>query len=188
MTPEGGAVARPAGDLPLSQLETLRSGLRIMALRALGSDDLADEVVQETLARAVEALRENRLADPARLGGFVAGIARHVIADVHRRRGRVDPLDSHPATADPRPDSLALLISAEERGMVRAALGAVSPEDREILRLAFYEGLRAPEIAARLGRRADWVRKRKSRALDRVRAALTSAPPVTERPPVRLGE
>jgi len=44
----------PAGSaLGIHELERLRPGLRLMALRALGSVAAAEEAAQETLARAV---------------------------------------------------------------------------------------------------------------------------------------
>ncbi|MBI1723136.1 MAG: sigma-70 family RNA polymerase sigma factor [Gemmatimonadetes bacterium] len=163
------------GDLAADQLETLRSGVRLMALRALRDPDAAEEVVQETLARAVAALRE-RSPEVGNLGAYVAGIARHVIADVHRAQKRTVPLDASVAgRADAGPDPLHTLISAAERTAVRAALAKLSLTDREILRLSFFEGLTPAEVAARLHQPDARVRKRKSRALERLRRAFLEA-------------
>lgn len=157
-------------DLPADELERLRGGLRIMALRALGSLDAADEVVQETLARLVAVLREGRTV-PENLGAFTCGIARHVIADAQRARSR-------PVTPDvegiPHPgmDPLFALVSREEKAHVRQAMAEIPAGDREILRLAFYEGLPSRDIAERLGEPGDRVRKRKQRALERLRRAF----------------
>jgi RNA polymerase sigma-70 factor (ECF subfamily) len=164
----------------------LRAGVRMLALRALGDAEAADEVAQETLVRAVAALGAGRLSDPTKLGAFVAAIARHVIADVQRERHRLVALDSVPDPPTGQSDPLATLIVATERARVRATLAELSPADRELLRLSFHEGLAPGEIAVRLGEPADRIRKRKSRARERARLALlaagghdTDAPPTT---------
>ena len=164
----------PEGEPGLEVLERLRLGLQIMALRALRDPDAAEEAVQETLVRALEALRDGRPSNPEKLGAFVRGIARHVIADTHRARqssARQQPLsDGGPATSGD--DPLTTLITAEERDRVRQALSELSAGDREILHLSFFEGLTPVEIAERLGEPPLRIRKRKSRALNRVRRAL----------------
>lgn len=152
-------------------LETLRSGLRLMALHRLRDPDLAEDAAQETLARALAALREGKGGDIKNPGAFVHGIARHVIADVMRSRQR----DAGPAaiehTADPASlrDALSRAVSAEERDRVRTALSRLTSGDRSILHLSFYEGLTPGEVADRLGLSSLLVRKRKSRALERLR-------------------
>lgn len=161
-------------ELSGAQLKTLRSGLRFMALRALGDVDAAEEAVQESLARTVEAVRAGRGPEPGKLGAFAAGIARHVTADLQRARHRTVPLDeaSPAAPASSDPDPLTALISADERGRLRAAMTKLSPKDRYTLRLTFFEGLTPSELAARSGEPAERVRKRKSRALQRLRRAF----------------
>jgi RNA polymerase sigma-70 factor, ECF subfamily len=148
-----------------------------MALRSLGSVPAAEEAAQETLARAVEALQSGQLRDPERVAAFVSGIARHVIADACRARKRDVPLEGLPeaAAVAGTGDALAALISTAEQGAVRTALARLSAGDRELLRLAFFEGLEPAEIAARLGEPAERIRKRKSRALERLRAAFLGA-------------
>jgi RNA polymerase sigma factor (sigma-70 family) len=64
------------------------------------------------------------------------------------------------------------LISAAETDRVRVALGALSPADQHLLRLCFHEDRTPAEVAAMLREPADRVRKRKSRALERLRRAF----------------
>ncbi len=167
-----------SGFLNVEQLETLRTGLRLMALRRLGDADLADEVAQETLARTVAAIRGGRAGDIQSLGAFVHGIARHVIVDVTRsnqRQGGSDGLAKAPDPATLDRDALGLVISNEEGADVRAALARLDASDREILHLSFYEGLTPAEVALRLNKDPVVIRKRKSRALERLRAAFLAA-------------
>ena len=163
---EGSAVASD------SDLELLRSGIRLMALRALGDPDAADEVAQESLARAVEVIRCSEKT--ANLGAYVAGIARHVIADRFRAEARIvsiDRVDSE-ALRDETTDVLTLLCSEGEMASVRLALAQLSDDDRDLLRLCYFEGLTPTEIAGRMGVPPERIRQRKLRALERLRIAF----------------
>ncbi len=183
MTGSDPPVERPTGllksvDVPAQELEVLRRGLRLLALRSLRDIDLAEEAAQETLVRALAALRGGHVNNPAHLGAFARGIACHVIADLHRAQQRTTSLDASQEADDPPsadPDALHLLVSDEEHEHVRAALASLSGADRELLRLSFFEGLTPLELANRLGEPATRVRKRKSRALERLRRALEEA-------------
>ena len=165
---------------------TLAGGLEIVAIRALGNSDDARDAVQETLARALDALRDNRIPADVPIEAFVYGIARHVIIDVHRRRvrdrGAVEDTGTLPA---PGPSALEALVRAEEREMVSRALASLPNADRQLLEWCFVDGERVSAIAARLGEPAERVRKRKSRALERLRQGLggghkTSVMPTVE--------
>jgi RNA polymerase sigma factor (sigma-70 family) len=162
------------GSRGFEGLEQLRRGLEFLALRSLGSVEASREAVQETLARAVVALANGQPSDLQKVPAFVAGIARHVIIDMLRTARRVVSLDALPAVDQPSsaPDALSALVSAAEQARVRAALAQLAPADRELLRLCYDEGLTPSEIARRLDEPADRVRKRKSRALERLRQAF----------------
>jgi RNA polymerase sigma factor (sigma-70 family) len=163
-----------------ADLERLRGGLRIIALRALGDPDAADEAVQETLSRAIIALADQRLADPTKLAAYVAGIARHVCAHILRDRKNTVSLDDSETAAiaggDSRlaihSDPLEALISAAESERLRVAFAALSRDDQQLLRLCFHDDRTPAEVAATLAEPADRVRKRKSRALERLRRAF----------------
>jgi RNA polymerase sigma-70 factor (ECF subfamily) len=175
LRPGKGTVFPSAGTPQPESLERLRLGLQIMALHTLGDWDVAEEVAQETLVRALEVLCGSRPTPPENLGAFVRGIARHVIADTCYARRRSIPLEDMPYkkgganTQDP----LSLLVTEEERGRVRGALLELSPADRDLLHLAFFEGLTPSEIAERIDEPAARIRKRKSRALHRLREAFS---------------
>lgn len=163
----------PAGWLTPELLQTLRSGAIVVAMSALGDSHLAEDVAQETLARAVEAAREGRLTPDMNVSAYVAGIARHVVSHAHRSRKRheKEPL-GEPTIAEDPPQRLRDLLSRSEQRRLREAMSALSERDRVILRLSFFEDLDSSQIAARLGEPASRVRKRKSRALARLRRAL----------------
>ncbi len=149
--------------------ESLASGLRIVALRALGHEEDAADAVQETLARAIEAVRKDRIPPGVSLPAFVHGIARHVIADVLRRRGREHDGLEPDRLAAAAPSPLDHLVRAEELERVQRALARLPHRDRDLLRRCFVDGERLVDIARDLGEPAERVRKRKSRALERLR-------------------
>ena len=166
-------LASSTSELGPDELERLRAGLEIMALRSLRDREAAEEAAQETLTRAVEASKQGRIKNPEKLGAFVRGIARHVIADMIRARKQTTRLEALTGTpSDPDSDALSLIISKQQREQLRVALADLSATDQEILHLSFFEGLTPAEIAARLKEPAERIRKRKSRALLRLRSAF----------------
>lgn len=151
----------------------LAAGLAIVAARAIGRGPDADDAVQEILARTVEALRAGRVPEGVPVAAFAYGIARHVLADVLRERARhAGPAVDAASLPAPQPSPLDQLIGAEERAAMDRALATLSDADRELLRDCYVRGLRLTDIAARVGEPAERIRKRKSRALQRLREAL----------------
>lgn len=144
----------------------------MVALRALGNPDVAEDVAQEALSRGIAAADSGRLTAEDNVGAYLHGIARHVIADIRRAQGRESLV---PSSLEPSPvPAVALreLITKEERARVRRALSRLSERDREILRLAFWDDLNSAEIASRLDEPPARIRKRKSRAVERLREAF----------------
>jgi RNA polymerase sigma factor (sigma-70 family) len=173
--PTPGALTPP----PAVDLELLRGGLRIIALHALGDADAAEEAVQETLSRAVIALADGRLTDREKLAAYVAGIARHVCSHMLRDRKDTVSLDGDASSgrlADPalmtHSNALETLITAAELERLRLAFRELSSADQQLLRLSFHDERSPSELAEALGEPAERVRKRKSRALDRLRRAF----------------
>ena len=148
---------------------TLATGLEIIAARALGDRDEAREAVQETLARALEALRQGRIPSDAPLAAFVYGIARHVIADVHRRRKRLATAAALTHLPSSETSALEQVINAEDATRMERALALLPQGDRELLEWCYLHGEKLSDIATRLGEPAQRVRKRKSRALEKLR-------------------
>jgi RNA polymerase sigma factor (sigma-70 family) len=152
----------------------LTTGLRLIALRALSNADDADDVVQETLARGLSAMADDRIQNHEQIGAYFRGILRHVITDLMRDHGKTVSLDlmADPPAANSHVDALAALISSEDSARVVRALQALPQRSRECLRLGFYEGLSPAQIGERLHEPASRVRKRRSRALQLLRAAF----------------
>jgi RNA polymerase sigma-70 factor (ECF subfamily) len=65
------------------------------------------------------------------------------------------------------------------RAVVRTALTSVPPDERELLVLAYADGLSQSEIADRLGIPIGTVKSRTRRAMARLRDTLSSVPELT---------
>jgi RNA polymerase sigma factor (sigma-70 family) len=174
VTSGGSHMAEHPLEVEAAEFVVLRAGVRLMALQAFGNAEIADEVAQETIVRAFHSLRSSR---PEKLGPFVAGIARHVIADIIRARPREVPLDDLAPHAEPQTqcDPLATLCEDHEKARVHEALALLTPADRELLRLVFFEQLSPSQVAERLGVPAERIRQRKLRALARLRLVFNQS-------------
>jgi RNA polymerase sigma factor (sigma-70 family) len=108
---------------------------------------------EDVTAAAFERAYRKRRSFDARRGeprAWLFGIARNAALDELRRRRRVAGLAAEPAdSASPGPVDVA--EGALRRGVVRAALAALEPRDRELVALKFFAGLSNGEIASVLG-------------------------------------
>jgi RNA polymerase sigma-70 factor, ECF subfamily len=140
------------------------------ACNALGDREVAEEVVQDVFARAWRHAAEY---DPRRASvrTWLYTIARNRIVDA-RRRASVRP-GLAPADAPEEPGEVdRQLEAAVLRWQIAAALARLSPEHREVIRLAHYAGLSLREISERKGIPLGTVKSRTSYALRSLRLIL----------------
>jgi RNA polymerase sigma factor (sigma-70 family) len=155
---------------PATELGELANGLLIVAQRRLGSRVAAEEAAQETLARALESIVRHGVRPEFPIAQLAYGILRHVVADMQRADKRFESLDTTMPLAAPSP--LEIIVGAEERRGVAAALEQLSADDQALLRRCYVDGRRIVDIAEETGEPADRLRKRKSRALERLGTLL----------------
>ena len=172
-----------ADDLP----ERIRSGERLaeselvdrfyrgvfaMAVVRTRDPETARDVAQNVMMAVLRALRAGRLRKASSLPGYIAATARnqinyHFRHQVHRTLDTMGPLrDTEPS--DPEQSAQ----ETERRRLAMRAIAHLGKSEQEILRLTLIEGLKPGEIALRLGLKPEVVRKRKSRAIRRVRRIL----------------
>ena len=153
--------------------------IRLFALRRLRDAAAAEDVAQEVLRRVLEALRADRLRNPAALPGFVFQTAHHVVLQQHRGTGRevraLQRMHSGAERAAAPADSLTLLISEERRQAVRAALDRMDAGDRDLLISLYQDHAEPVQVAARLAITPGALRVRKHRALKRLAELLGNA-------------
>ncbi|HEY2934300.1 MAG TPA: sigma-70 family RNA polymerase sigma factor [Acidobacteriota bacterium] len=154
-----------------SLIETYRPRVLYFLLRRLRDRSLAEELTQETLIIAMQAVRQDRLREEAKLAGYVFGIAKNLYYKTCRQRAQQDKFTADSGGEPCRwlIDPEAAVLLEEQRKQVRCALDAMRADDREILRRALVDAQPLEEIAHELGVPYAAVRKRKSRAIERLR-------------------
>jgi RNA polymerase sigma-70 factor, ECF subfamily len=140
------------------------------ALNALGERGAAEEVVQEVFTRA---WRNAERYDPGRgsVRTWLYQIARHAIIDMRRRASARPALASGETLAESGTDADAI-EQAMLGWQVAAALERLTPEHRQMIRLAHFQGLSVREIAERCELPVGTVKSRTWYALRSLRLVL----------------
>jgi RNA polymerase sigma-70 factor (ECF subfamily) len=151
-------------------------GLLFLLRQRTGDPELAQDLRQETFRIAIEKLRAGGLEDPAKLAGYLRGIAVNLVSGEWRKRDRRKTTADSDAIAE-APDTEANppneVSRAELGSLVTSMLQELKvPRDREIL-LRFYvqEGDKA-EICSDLGISAVHFNRVLFRAKSRFRKIL----------------
>src|SRR5688572_21184427 len=161
--------ADDTGEAMRALYRTYSGELYGFALNGLGERGVAEEVVQEVFTRA---WRHAGRYDPARASvrTWLYQIARHAIIDT-RRRASV-----RPGLAPNEPTEEAAAGPSIEQAMlgwqVAAALERLSPEHRQVIRLAHFQGMTVREISERCELPIGTVKSRTWYALRSLRLAL----------------
>ena len=136
-----------------------------LALRRLGDRMRAEDAVQETFAAV---WRSARTYKPDRGAGapWLYAVARHAIVD--RSRSRTEPPGEVPdiASTELGPDERAEESYVSWR--VHRALESLSPNERDVIELAYYGGLSQSEVADFLGIPLGTVKTRTRAGLGRL--------------------
>ncbi|NII05795.1 RNA polymerase sigma factor [Luteibacter anthropi] len=166
----GPGVAREAADVETSLLGVFLDNyddFRRRLRRRLRSDDLVDDVMQETYLR-VEKLgpTEVRATHPT---GYLFRMALNMAVDHHRSHGRLltgEEVDDLIQSVDDPLDPQAVLASRQDLEALSHALDALTRRQREILIAARIDELPQADIAARFGISVRMVGKELKKALD----------------------
>lgn len=149
--------------------------LLALAARILGSQAEAEDVVQETL---LQVWHKARTYDPTRssVSTWLVLLARSRAIDRLRSR-KVGERTAQAAQAEnarthTSPKGPEDVLFRERRERVRRELDALPAEQRQVLELAFFEGLTQTEIAERTETPLGTVKTRTLLAMKKLRAAL----------------
>jgi RNA polymerase sigma factor (sigma-70 family) len=141
-----------------------------------GASDLHD-VLQETFRRAFEPAARARYDGLRPYAPYLKAIARNLVLQGFRRQrtrfprlGELDDVDAEELEVDgPVPhDPERELQDRQVQRLVQAFLALLAPDERELLRLRFSEGLSQRDVAARLGLGRQLVRTREARLRERL--------------------
>lgn len=151
-----------------------------VAIRICNDRDDAKELLQEVYLKVW--MRSGQFdAHKGGAIGWLIGIAQHTAIDSFRHRRRnpnrasangLDDADSCALLPSADPQPVDCVISARMADAVRIPLSTLSMEQRESVRLSFYEGLSHSEIAARLKRPLGTVKSWMRRSFDAMRSDL----------------
>ena len=148
-----------------------------VAYRMTGNEHDADDVVQETFLRAYKQL--GRFEERANFGTWLHRIAVNCALDLLRSRGRLDrhyggdPEEAEmmgAISSDPQQDRL--LLSAEMRNHVTAAMEKLSGNERTAFVLRHFEGMPVEEIGKTLGIQVNAAKHTIFRAVRKLRESL----------------
>ena len=146
--------------------------VRSFALRRGAAGAQAEEVVQEVM---LAVWRRAETFDPARanVATWIYAIARNRMLD-DLRRASLPLLGEDGAGEEPaeEPAHEARLDGERDAARLRRALEDLPPEQSEVIRIAYYEGLSQRDLADRLGVPLGTVKSRTRLALDRLRSAM----------------
>lgn len=184
--PDNLALDHPAaevGDAPVEFAEIWRhrDDLQAICRRVVG-DDKADDLVQETFLRALQAERLERRASFA---PWLATVARRRSIDRLRADSRALLVESPPersAGGDP----LDHVLHQERTARVRAALATLAPRERRLLMRQVAHDLSLAELAAEEETSIASVRSVLSRARSKLRGSIERGGPLGAAPLPRL--
>lgn len=146
-----------------------------LALRILGERADAEEVALDVYTQV---WRQAARYDPARgeAVSWLMTLAHSRAIDRLRSRAgtrrREEELDDDAPVADLGPDPEAASALGERARSVRRALALLSPEQRRVIELAYFEGLTHVEIAERISQPLGTAKSRIRLAMEKLRDAL----------------
>jgi RNA polymerase sigma-70 factor, ECF subfamily len=149
--------------------------LLALAGRILGGTPEAEEVLQEVF---LHVWNHAGRYDPTRssVSTWLILIGRSRAIDRLRTRKVVERTHENAALRDPAghasPEGVESVFVHERRERVRGEMEKLPPEQRQVLEMAFYEGLSQSEIAARAGLPLGTVKTRTLLAMKKLRGAL----------------
>jgi RNA polymerase sigma factor (sigma-70 family) len=161
-----------ADDAAIEQAYVLLAPTVLGYLRRVVSPADAEDVLQRTFLdvwRCREQYDVNRS-----LAGWVMGIAKHRAADQLRAR-RPEPVADVPEDDElMADDDLAERFTRSQQ--IRDALAAISPEQRQVIMLVYFDDLSLPQVAEWVGAPLGTVKARASRGLRALAGALEGVP------------
>jgi RNA polymerase sigma-70 factor (ECF subfamily) len=146
-----------------------------LAKRILGSAADAEELLQEVFLHVWNQAGKYD-AGRSSVSTWLTLVTRSRAIDRLRTRKVVERTHESSALADPRdhasPEGVETVFIRERRERVQREMESLPPEQRQVLEMAFYEGLSQTEIAAKAGLPLGTVKTRTLLAMKKLRAAL----------------
>ena len=144
----------------------------------VGSRHVAEDLAAEVWIRALRNI--GRVQFMGRdFGAWLTTIARNIVND-HFKSGRVrlsTPVeDMHtwdlPAVDDPEAETVAAVQRSSAERLITEAMAQLTPEQKRVIELRFYDGLSTVETAAAMGKQVGAVKAAQTRACASLRRQL----------------
>ena len=121
-------------------------------------NDVADDLTQEVLIKVVKVLDEGRYTDKGRFLPWVLRIAHNRVLDYFRAQKQVKTVSESSAGFDilgnknlTEPSIEDQLVSEQQAEEVRTLIELLPEEQREVVKMRYYDGLSFKEIAEHTG-------------------------------------
>lgn len=156
-------------------VRTYRGAVYVFARRLVGDDARADEITQDVFLRLWE--RWERFdASRGTLRAFLLAVTHGRSIDLMRSdaaRVRREGNDARLET-DRAVDPATQAVASDVKRIVRSAFDVLTPAERELVQLAYYDGHSYRKVAELLGQPEGTVKSRIRRALSKLRYALAA--------------
>lgn len=147
--------------------------LRLYGLRHLRDQQAADDLTQQVLITALEALRAGRLREPDKIASFLLGMCRMIVLDIRRgaqRRQRI--LDQFGAELVPPSHPATLVLDHEQ---LTRCVQSLKERERSVIVMTFYDEQTSADLAGFLGVSEANVRVIRHRAIHQLRECMGAA-------------
>jgi RNA polymerase sigma-70 factor (ECF subfamily) len=156
--------------------ERLSMPLYSLALKILANETEAQDLLQEVFLSVWNKAATYRVERGSAFSWIVTQVRNRAIDRIRSRRRRGELLEENAPDLEPSgsvvPSSSENYEKSDRARHVRSALAQLSEEQREVLRLAYFEGLTQVEIAEKLEEPLGTIKARASRGMARLREAL----------------
>jgi len=142
-----------------------------IALRLTRQSALAADVVHDAFI-AIWQRAASFDPDRGNATSWLVSIVRHRAIDIIRRREREVLTDAVPEEIDSDPDALARLVTSDDAVSLHRCLGTLEADKRQMVLLAFVDGLSHSELAGRLAIPLGTVKSSIRRALALLKRCL----------------
>lgn len=171
MIGQGGAASASRADRAITELCRLHyTKLVRLAFLIVGDLPAAEELVQDAYVSLYHSGKKLRNTDSA--AAFLRAAVVNKSRSTPRHRAIADKNAARAPQDAPSAERAALVLLG--RSAIVAALGRLSPRQRQVIVLRYYEGLSEAEIAAVLGIRPGRVKSNAARAMAALQAMLAA--------------
>jgi RNA polymerase sigma-70 factor (ECF subfamily) len=141
------------------------------AYRLLADSQAAEDVVAETFSRLLTAIRRGG-GPETYLRAYLYRVAHNLTMDHHRAGTPLSLEDAGDRLLAEGPSSD---DGGHDRNAARQALWRLTPDQRQVIVLKFYQGMTNEEVAAALDKPVGAVKSLQHRALDALRRMLAAS-------------